>query len=173
MAARVVLQSWKEISAYVGRTDRTLQRWERKFGFPVHRPAGKSRSAVIAVASEIDEWMRATPLLQEAREAASQTTPVRDHGVSVDEEEKRTEPERMDLTSAEACSGKSYADIAQSLEAHKLRLQAGLERQRELCGEQRALLQQIRSLRQQLKHAKFVGDSATQEHRVVTSRKEK
>lgn len=63
MSASVVLQSWKEISAYVGRTERTLQRWETRFGFPVHRPSSKSRSAVMALSHEIHEWTRGKPSL--------------------------------------------------------------------------------------------------------------
>ena len=35
-----VLNSWKEIASYLGRSVRTVQRWEREFGLPVHRPAG-------------------------------------------------------------------------------------------------------------------------------------
>jgi CheY-like chemotaxis protein/predicted DNA-binding transcriptional regulator AlpA len=56
------LNSWKEVAQYVGRSERTIQRWEREFGFPVHRPAGKLRSSVIAVASEIDEWIMNSPV---------------------------------------------------------------------------------------------------------------
>ncbi len=58
MPDKFVLQSWKQISEYVGRTERTLQRWERDFGFPVHRPSGKLRSSVIALPQEIQEWTR-------------------------------------------------------------------------------------------------------------------
>lgn len=54
-----VLNSWKEIAAYTGRGIRTIQRWERELGFPVRRPREKSRSAVIAIKSEIDHWFRA------------------------------------------------------------------------------------------------------------------
>ena len=76
----IVLQSWKEISAHVGRTERTLQRWERDFGFPIHRPSGTRRSAVIAVASEIQEWLRATPMLQMPPSAGKpQSSPVQLH----------------------------------------------------------------------------------------------
>jgi hypothetical protein len=57
-----VLHSWKDISKYVGRGVRTVQRWEQDLGFPVHRPRGKERSAVMAFASEIDEWLRNTPI---------------------------------------------------------------------------------------------------------------
>src|SRR5215471_2657191 len=53
-----VLNSWKEIAAYTGRGIRTIQRWERELGFPVRRPREKSRSAVVAIKSEIDCWFR-------------------------------------------------------------------------------------------------------------------
>ncbi len=70
MPGQNVLQSWKQISEYVGRTERTLQRWERDFGFPVHRPSGKSRSAVIALAEEIQQWARGRPSLNQIRQTA-------------------------------------------------------------------------------------------------------
>jgi hypothetical protein len=54
----LVLHSWKEVAAYVGRGVRTVQRWEADCGMPVHRPRGKSRSAVLAFADEIDKWLR-------------------------------------------------------------------------------------------------------------------
>ncbi|MCU1285311.1 MAG: TolB protein [Acidobacteriales bacterium] len=54
------LQSWKEISAYMNRGIRTLQRWERDFGLPIHRPSKHDRSAVFALKPEIDEWMKNT-----------------------------------------------------------------------------------------------------------------
>jgi CheY-like chemotaxis protein len=56
------LNSWKEIAQYLGRGVRTVQRWEAELGMPVRRPRGKSRSAVIAVMSELDEWLARTPL---------------------------------------------------------------------------------------------------------------
>jgi hypothetical protein len=52
------LNSWKEIAEYVGRGVRTVQRWERELGFPVHRPHNHLRSPVIAVPTEIDQWLR-------------------------------------------------------------------------------------------------------------------
>jgi hypothetical protein len=53
-----VLNSWKEVAAYLGRGIRTVQRWERELGLPVRRPRGKSRSAVIAFKTELDRWLR-------------------------------------------------------------------------------------------------------------------
>jgi predicted DNA-binding transcriptional regulator AlpA len=58
---QVILNSWKEIAAYIGRGVRTAQRWERDLALPVRRPRGKKRSAVIAVQSEIDAWLRRCP----------------------------------------------------------------------------------------------------------------
>ncbi len=55
---RPALNSWKEIAEYVGRGVRTVQRWEAELGFPVHRPRNHLRSPVVAIPSEIDEWLR-------------------------------------------------------------------------------------------------------------------
>ncbi|MGZ4814242.1 MAG: hypothetical protein ACXVZV_02450 [Terriglobales bacterium] len=56
-----VLNSWKEIASHLGRGVRTVQRWERDLGMPVRRPGAKSRSAVIAIADELDAWLRSAP----------------------------------------------------------------------------------------------------------------
>jgi len=58
---RIILNSWKEIASYMGRGVRTIQRYEMQLGFPVHRPAGKQRSAVLAFTDEIDAWLKQTP----------------------------------------------------------------------------------------------------------------
>lgn len=52
------LDSWKEIAAYVGRTERTVMRWEQTHGLPIHRIPGGQRQAVYAWRHEIDEWLR-------------------------------------------------------------------------------------------------------------------
>lgn len=56
MAEQVVLNSWKEISQYMGRSVRTLQRWER-YGLPVHRPSGHDKSSVYALPHELQRWL--------------------------------------------------------------------------------------------------------------------
>ncbi len=53
----VVLTSWKEIAAYLGKGVRTLQRWERELEFPLHRPDAQ-RGVVIAYPHEIDAWIK-------------------------------------------------------------------------------------------------------------------
>jgi adenylate cyclase len=52
------LDSWKEIAAYLGREVRTVQRWEKKEGLPVHRQIHEKLSTVYAYKSEIDAWWR-------------------------------------------------------------------------------------------------------------------
>lgn len=58
---RTVLHSWKEISGYARRGIRTIQRYESVLGFPIHRPAGTTRSAVLAFPDEIDVWLSSSP----------------------------------------------------------------------------------------------------------------
>lgn len=56
-----ILNSWKEIAGYLGRGLRTVQRWERDLALPVRRPRGKSRSAVLAIRKELDDWVASRP----------------------------------------------------------------------------------------------------------------
>ena len=62
MTERRILNSWKEIANYLGRGVRTVQRWEAQLGLPVHRPAGKDHSAVLAFSSELDQWLDSRPV---------------------------------------------------------------------------------------------------------------
>lgn len=59
---RRILNSWKEIAAYLGRGVRTVQRWEAQLELPVHRPAGKEHGTVLAFSSELDNWLNSRPL---------------------------------------------------------------------------------------------------------------
>ncbi len=52
-----VLNSWKEISAFLGRGVRTVQRWERLHKLPVYRVGQGQRSPVFAYASELSLWL--------------------------------------------------------------------------------------------------------------------
>jgi TolB-like protein/Flp pilus assembly protein TadD len=50
------LDSWKEIAAHLGRSVRTVQRWERQEGLPVHRLQHEKQGSVYALVSELDAW---------------------------------------------------------------------------------------------------------------------
>ena len=56
------LVSWKEIAAYLKRDVRTVQRWERSRGLPLHRLPGGHRRAVYAVRPELDAWLISLPV---------------------------------------------------------------------------------------------------------------
>jgi hypothetical protein len=58
---RKVLTSWKEIARHLSCGVRTAQRWERELDLPIHRPRGKFRGSVLAVASELDAWVKTRP----------------------------------------------------------------------------------------------------------------
>ena len=49
-----ILDSWKEIAAYLQRDVSTAIRWEKSEGLPVHRHQHQSRSSVYAYAGELE-----------------------------------------------------------------------------------------------------------------------
>ena len=52
------LDSWGEIALYLGREVRTVQRWEKTEGLPVHRHEHKKKSTVYAFTGELDAWIK-------------------------------------------------------------------------------------------------------------------
>jgi tetratricopeptide (TPR) repeat protein len=50
------LDSWKEIAQYLKREVRTVQRWEKSEGLPIHRHSHGKSSSVYAFAHELDAW---------------------------------------------------------------------------------------------------------------------
>jgi hypothetical protein len=73
---RWVLHSWKQVSAYMGLSVRTIQRYEIQFRLPVHRASGKKRSAVLAFTDELDAWLQNTPTLHAPPPSDSFTMPA-------------------------------------------------------------------------------------------------
>jgi TolB-like protein/Tfp pilus assembly protein PilF len=53
------LDSWKEVALHLRREVRTVQRWERSEGLPVHRHLHHKLASVYAFRSELDEWWNA------------------------------------------------------------------------------------------------------------------
>jgi hypothetical protein len=52
-----ILNSWKEIAAFLDRGVRTVQRWERELQLPVHRIGKGNRAPVFANVAELRFWM--------------------------------------------------------------------------------------------------------------------
>jgi len=66
------LDGWKEIASYLHRDVRTVQRWEKTEGLPIHRHQHQQRAVPFAFARELDEWRRSrqpkgAPRLSRAR----------------------------------------------------------------------------------------------------------
>ncbi|MGA8109781.1 MAG: tetratricopeptide repeat protein [Acidobacteriaceae bacterium] len=53
------IDSWKEIAAFFGRDERTVKRWEKERGLPVHRLPGE-RGGVFAYTEELTRWLNST-----------------------------------------------------------------------------------------------------------------
>src|SRR5216684_2241734 len=52
------LDSWKEIAVYLDREVRTVQRWEKREGLPIHRQFHVNAGTVWAFKPEIDAWFK-------------------------------------------------------------------------------------------------------------------
>jgi tetratricopeptide (TPR) repeat protein len=57
---RTRIDSWKAVAAFLNRDERTVQRWEKDRGLPVHRIPG-SRGRVFAYSDELTEWINRNP----------------------------------------------------------------------------------------------------------------
>lgn len=57
MDETVRLESWKEISSYLKRSEKTCQRWEINLGLPIHRLDGTPSARVFAYPKELDRWL--------------------------------------------------------------------------------------------------------------------
>jgi hypothetical protein len=87
--SRQILNGWKQISNHLERGIRTAQRWE-VLGMPVHRPALKDRSAVVAFSDELELWLART-----SPGAQDKCVPIRDK-----EESNETLLRKLDQMSA-------------------------------------------------------------------------
>lgn len=62
-----LLTSWKEIAIHLGKSVRTVQRWERELGLPVRRPGQHPTGIVLADPAELDNWIKTNFLLTQER----------------------------------------------------------------------------------------------------------
>jgi len=51
------LDSWKQIAAYLNKSERTVRRWQELEGLPVHRHLHQQKGTVWAFKSELDGWL--------------------------------------------------------------------------------------------------------------------
>ena len=75
------LDGWKEISNYLGKSVRAVQRWERDYGLPVHRIRTPTGQVVYAFKAEIDAWrlvLRERPANDQPEHEAAADPPAED-----------------------------------------------------------------------------------------------
>ena len=69
------IDSWKQIAAYMAKSERTVRRWQQVEGLPVHRHVHQQRGSVWAYKKELDEWLasrkESPELLADAPEPAA------------------------------------------------------------------------------------------------------
>ncbi len=58
------LVGWKEIATYLGKTDRTVKRWGKSRGLPIHRVPGVAKTSVYAYPAELDRWLESTSVVE-------------------------------------------------------------------------------------------------------------
>jgi len=63
------LDGWKTIADYLGRDERTAQRWHKERGMPIHHVPGGKGATVFAFSEELDRWLT-RPALSPSRPAA-------------------------------------------------------------------------------------------------------
>lgn len=51
------LESWKQIAAYLNKSERTTRRWHELEGLPVHKHRHQQRGSVWAYRNELDQWL--------------------------------------------------------------------------------------------------------------------
>lgn len=68
------LESWKEIAAFLNRTVRTAQRWERNEGLPVHRHRHLKGQSVHAYKEELTAWQSSRSTCEPTKSAARAPT---------------------------------------------------------------------------------------------------
>jgi TolB-like protein len=69
MEERRVLESWKAIASYLGRTEKTCRKWEHELGLPIHRLDNSAKAHVFGYADELDRWKEEKLKAAKARKA--------------------------------------------------------------------------------------------------------
>jgi tetratricopeptide (TPR) repeat protein len=54
------LVGWKDIATFLGKAERTVKRWGKDRGLPIHRVPGGSSASVYAYPAELNKWLAAT-----------------------------------------------------------------------------------------------------------------
>jgi Tfp pilus assembly protein PilF len=54
------LDGWKDIAAFLCKSERTVKRWEADRGLPIHRVPGGAKASVYAYREELNQWLKSS-----------------------------------------------------------------------------------------------------------------
>ncbi len=101
-----ILVSWKEIASFLDRAERTVRRWERDRGLPVHRVPGGERGGVYAYPSELADWLRGKSSELEADDVFSSDPETTGSAQNIIPSDGRVAPVRDETTGRSGGRGK-------------------------------------------------------------------
>jgi hypothetical protein len=78
------LNGWKEIAVHFGRGVRTVQRWEKAFGMPVHRIGTGRGENVHAFTDELDAWLVSASRTRDLADQPGDAEPPEINGAGAD-----------------------------------------------------------------------------------------
>lgn len=122
------LTSWKEVASYIGKSVRTVQRWEAELGLPIRRPNPGDRNVVVAIPAELDRWLlrRLTPRANTVDGCNRQLERMRELVTVMITETERTRErtsdllERMKQTAGKAAERKKFWSIASEAKQRRI-----------------------------------------------------
>ena len=79
-SAEVILDSWKQIALFLNRNVRTVQRWEKLEGLPVHRHRHQKRCTVSAIQKAVQLWQKSRNDARIPVPRPAERTPIRETG---------------------------------------------------------------------------------------------
>jgi hypothetical protein len=104
-----VLTCWKDIAHYVGKSVRTLQRWERESGFPVRRTKPGDRGSVLAIPREIDSWVKSQQCTDGQLDGSDRATLLRSlYALRIENRELRSENRELLSQLANRTGGRQW-----------------------------------------------------------------
>lgn len=122
-----MLNSWKEIAAYLGRGVRTVQRWERDLRLPVHRIGKGKRAPVYATVSELRFWL-STSGVPHAEPLRGKLEPVGQSKKELVENSHRLLSNFHILARTLAENSARHQRQAETLQAHLLQMRSRMKR---------------------------------------------
>jgi hypothetical protein len=83
------LDSWKEIASFFRRDERTVKRWEKERGLPVHRLQSSATGRVYAYSDELLRWMK-SPVFAEPVASTNEPAQADDASPAVEAQQAAT-----------------------------------------------------------------------------------